>query len=231
MDPEAFQPDYEGESLAQVLIHGEWNSLGKPVFDIWQSHLGKVSLMLGAKNLSSAPWEMAGARGHEVEIILPKRNPQRLWTGILENGMLVLSFMALHWKHSRGLMEPILSRIISSLHYLKGVKDLPLNEGGFPLPSAAAPADPLVIVPDIPDRENWTAYETENSTGALQAFYIRELPRLGWKITRYVPYPNTGGLPFARVLMEKSGKSYSLGIMPGSGQGSPGSIVLKTFPK
>ena len=62
-DPDAFLPNYQGEKLAQLLINGEWNSLQRPVFDLWQQHLGKTSLMLGAKNLGAAVWEMAGARG------------------------------------------------------------------------------------------------------------------------------------------------------------------------
>ena len=230
LDPNAFEPDYQGDTLAQVLIHGEWNSLKKPVVEIWQRHLGKVSLMLGAKNLASASWEMAGARGYEVEIKLPKKNPQRLWTGILENGLLVLSFLALHWKDRREEMEPVLSRIIASLKYLKGVDDLPQTEWDFPLPSGAESANPLSIVADIPDPENWQAYLTEHSPGALQAFYTRELPNLGWEITRYVPYPNPGELPFARVLIMKEGVEYSLGIMPVGEGGQVGSIVLKTFP-
>ena len=231
LDLNAFESDYQGERLAQLLLHGEWNSLKKPISELWQRHLGKVSLMLGAKNLASAAWEMGGARGHEVEIVLPKKNPRRLWTGILENGMLVLSFLVLHWKENKEEIEPILSKIIASLKFLRGVEDLPQNEFGLPLPTATTPANPLSIVADIPDPENWLAYQTEYSPGALQAFYLRELPRLGWDITRYVPYPNSGELPFARVLMNKSGRNYSLGIMPGEEDGQAGSIVLKIRPE
>ena len=231
VDIKAFEPDYQGNKLAQLLIHGEWNSLKKPVYDIWQRHLGKVSLMLGAKNLSSAPWEMAGAKGYEVEIVLPKKNRQRLWTGILENGMLVLSFLVLHWKDNREEMEPVLSKIIASLEYLQGINELEVNECGLPLPATAKPADPLAIVTDIPDPDNWLAYKTKYSPGALQAFYMRELPRLDWTINRYVPYPNQGELPFSRLLMNKAGQDYSLGIIPGGEDGQTGSIILKAKPR
>lgn len=229
-DLNAFESNYQGENLAQLLILGQWNSLQQPVPELWQSHLGKVSLMLGAKNLASAPWEMAGTSGLEAEIVLPKKKPQRVWTGILENGMLVLSFLALHWKEKREEVEPILSKIIASLHYLEKVQDLPSNEFGLPLPSATRPIDPLSIVSDIPDPENWQAYQTQHSPGALQAFYTRELPHRGWEITRYVPYPNPGQYPFARVLMNKDQREYSLGIMPGEGDGQVGSIVVKVQP-
>jgi hypothetical protein len=227
LDLNAFKPNYQGDTLAQLLIHGEWNSLGKPVLDIWHRHLGKISLMLGAKNLASAPWEMAGAKGQEVEIILPHKNPQRLWTGILENGMLVLSFMALHWKDSREEMEPVLSRIIASLEYLQGVEDLQLEEAGVPLPSGAAAVNPRSIVDDISDPENWRAFHTEHSLGALQAFYLRELPRLSWEIKRFIPFPNPSSYPFARVIIKKDHREVSLGLLPDSPSSSAGNIVLR----
>jgi len=230
-DLRAFDPDYQGENLAQLMILGQWNSLQQPVSELWQSHLGKVSLMLGAKNLASAPWDMAGARGLEAEIVLPKKKPQRVWTGILEHGMLVLSFLALHWKENREEIEPVLSRTIASLNFLSGVNDLQQTDFGFPLPQEAESTDALSIVPDIPDPENWLAFQTECSPGALQAFYTRELPNCGWQITRYVPFPNTGDLPFARVLMNKDQREYSLGIMPGGEDGQVGSIVIKSYSK
>jgi hypothetical protein len=227
IDPEAFRPDYQGETLAQLLINGEWNSLKQPLFDLWQKHLGKVSLLLGAKNLASAEWEMAGARGFEVEIVLPKKDRRRLWTGILENGMLVLSFLALHWKDSQPTMEPTLSRMISSLEFIKGIDGLVLDEGGFPVPHPVHRTNPLKLIPDIPDPENWKAYRTGFTTGGLQAFYLRELPRLGWELSRFVPYPNHGDYPFARIIMEKEGSAYSLGLVPDQNQPTRGNIVLK----
>lgn len=229
-DSRAFESNYEGDTLAQLLINGEWNSLNKPVFDLWQTHLGKSSLMLGAKNIASAEWTMAGAKGFEVEVVLAKKNPRRLWAGILENGMLVLTFLVLHWKENREEMEPLISKIISSLRYLKKLDRVYLTEDDLPLPEPFSPTDPLEIMPDIQDPENWQAYQTEFSTGALQAFYLRELLPLGWNITRYVPYPNFGELPFAQVLMNKAGKVYSLGILPQGEGGETGSIILKRIP-
>jgi len=229
-DLKAFEPNYQGENLAQLLILGEWNSLKKPVSDLWQGHLGKVSLMLGAKNLASAAWEMAGARGHEAEIVLPKKKPQRVWTGILENGMLVLSFLALHWKENRGEIEPIISSLISSLTYLDGVEGVKVDQRGIPLPNPTLSSDPLTIVPDIQDPDNWQAYQTEFSTGALQAFYLRELPRQGWKILRYIPFPNHSSYPFARIIIEKGTRGISLGLLPDTSNPQAGSIVLRETP-
>lgn len=229
-DPAAFQPDYQGERLAQLLIMGEWNSLQLPVFDLWQKHIGKTSLMLGAKNLSTAVWELAGARGYEVEIVLPKQSPHRLWTGILENGFLVLTFLVLHWKKNQPEMEPKISRTIASLKYLKGIGQVARLTNGLPIPKPVNSIDPLSVVTDISDEENWLAFQSDFSAGALQAFYLRELPRCGWEITRYVPFPNTGELPFARLLLEKAGQTCSLGLMPGEGGNENAAIVLKTNP-
>ncbi len=229
-DPDAFLPDYKGPKLAQLLINGEWNSLQQPVFDLWQKHLVKVSLMLGAKNLASAQWTMAGASGYELEIILPKKNPRRLWTGILENGMLVLSFLVLHWKENREEVEPLISRIISSLAYLRGIDSVTVDEQGLPLPEPVQATDPQGIVSDITDPENWHAYRTDFTTGELQAFYLRELPQFGWEVTRYVPYPNPGEYPFARIIMEKAGQFYSLGLLPDQEKFPVGNIVLKSEP-
>jgi hypothetical protein len=226
-DPKAFHPDYQGEKLAQLLINGEWNSLKQPIHEIWQNHMGKTALMLGAKNLGSAIWEMAGASGYEVEIVLPKKSPKRLWAGILENGLLVLTFLVLHWKDNREEMEPLLSRIISSLRYVNHTDGIISSSSGLPLPSLAKPVDPLLIVDDIQDPENWEAYQGEFSVGSLQAFYNRELANFNWQVNRYVPFPNPGNLPFARLLLEKDGKSYSLGLMPRVDSENTGNIVLK----
>jgi hypothetical protein len=226
-DSKAFQSDYQGDKLAQLLINGEWNSLKQPIHEIWQRHMGKTALMLGAKNLGSAVWEMAGAQGYEVEIVLPKKSRERIWVGILENGLLVLTFLVLHWKDNREEMEPLISRMIASLKYLESVDGIPLSPTGLPLPSQANPIKPQEIITDIPDPDNWQAYQGDFSIGSLQAFYLRELPRFGWQITRYVPFPNPGDLPFARLLLEKDGQSYSLGLMPGVGSEDTGNIVLK----
>ncbi len=229
-NPEAFLPGFQGERLAQLLINGEWNSRKQSIHEIWQRHMGKTALMLGAKNLGSAVWEMAGAQGYEVEIVLPKKSRERLWAGILENGLVVLTFLALHWKENRKEMEPLLSQIISSLRYVNHTDEIIFNSDKFPLPSLAKPVDPLLIVDDIQDPENWEAYQGKFSVGSLQAFYSRELAHFDWEITRYVPFPNPGELPFARFLLEKDGQSYSLGLMPGEDIENTGNIVLKKDP-
>jgi hypothetical protein len=226
-DPEAFLPGYQGEKLAQVLISGEWNSLAKPIYELWSAHLGKTAIMLGAKKMGGAVWRLAGAQGYEVEIALPQKSRVRLWAGILENGLLVLSMVAMHWKENKSEMEPLISSIISSLKYLKGVNEIGGTGWGLPLPSPIEEADPQLIIPDITDPEDWQAYRTHYPVGALQAFYTRELPNFHWQVLRYLPFPNSTGLGFARYIMEKAGRSFSLGLMPGLEAEPCSYIVLK----
>jgi hypothetical protein len=141
--------------------------------------------------------------------------------------MLVLSFLVMHWKDNQPVMQPILTQMISSLEFIKGIDDLVFTEGGFPVPEPVRQADPLDLIPDIPDPEHWKAFQTELPIGGLQAFYLRELPQLGWQLTRYVPYPNPGDYPFARIIMEKGGTAYSLGLLPDRDQTTRGNILLK----
>jgi len=227
LDPKAFQPGYSGDHLAQLLINAEWNSLRKPIWDVWQGHIAKSSLMLGAKNLGSAPWSMAGANGFEVEIVLPKKDPKRLWAGILEYGYLVLHFLVLHWKENQKEMQPQITRIISSLEFLQTVPEILSTNSGLPLPRGLTSADPVDLINDIDNPEDWEAFQGEFSPGALQAFFMRELEAAGWQVTRYVPYPSPGKLPFARIFTEKDGMQIILGILPPSQDDPNTALVIK----
>ena len=150
-DPEAFRPGYQGESLAQLLIQGEWNSLHKPADQLWNRHLGRTSLLLGAKNIGTARWEMAGAAGYEAEIVLPKKSRQRMWAGMLEKGELVLEFLVLHWKDNRDEMEPLISRIISSLRLIPTAEG-PETHPGRPSSAPGFAAVSLTrVIDDIQD--------------------------------------------------------------------------------
>lgn len=85
---------------------------------------------------------MAGARGYEVEIALPQKSRRRLWAGILEKGALVLEFAVLHWKDHREPMEPILSRMISSLRLIHRADGVEITPEGLPLPAGTAELPP-----------------------------------------------------------------------------------------
>jgi len=226
-DPDAFQEGYEGEKLGHLLIQGEWNALQKPVEKIWKGHISKTAMMLGAKKIGAAPWSIAGRSGLEVEIVLPKQSKKRLWAGILEHGMLVLSFMVLHWKSNRESFEPVVTKVISSLQFPPGVDGLSSTAEGVPLPPQVSPADPTAMVDDIQEPEYWQGFTTRHSVGPLQAFYTRELPNYEWEMLQYIPFPNTGGHPFAQIKARQRDKTILVGVLPGDDSSSSTMIIIR----
>ena len=213
--PEALMPEYDGRQSGQVLIRGEWNSERRPIESLWGKHVGKLAVMMGAKNVGAAPWQMAGASGFEVEIVLPKREEKRLWVGILSRGLTILHFMVVHHKEERDYFEPLATEIISSLTFIKQASGLATDSSGLPLPPKYAPVEPDDVVDDIADIEDWQAYDGASSTGALQAFYLREAPNYDWEIDEFLPFPSSASdLNFARIQMHRGQIQRTLGILP-----------------
>ncbi len=226
-NPKAFEPDYEGERLGQLLIHGEWNALQKPAEVLWKQHISKTAMLLGAKDIASAPWSIKGYSGYEVEIVLPKKSEKRLWAGVLERGWLVLTFMVLHWKVNRESFEPLVSEVIKSLRFIEQAKGVSTTQKGIPLPPGVTPADPSTIINDILEPEAWQAYQSHHPLGQLQAFYTRELPQYEWDIEEYIPFPNQGEHPFARYKINKGDRSSLIGLFSGTEKDEHNMIVLK----
>ena len=230
-NPDAFQTGYHGPDSGHILVRGEWNASGQKIEPLWAEHIAKMAGIIGAKQVGSAPWNMAGAHGLEAEIVLPKRENKRLWTGILSRGLTVLHFMVMHELEEKDTFEPIATRVISSLAFLGHAKAVNASEMELPLPPGYTSTDPTQIVTDIPNPTNWKAYEGASSVGALQAFYMREAIYYGWQISSYVPFPGDSELGFARLQLQKGSLSAMLGIMPGdTGQAdanSPARIVIK----
>ncbi|HET9915114.1 MAG TPA: hypothetical protein VFQ13_24700, partial [Anaerolineales bacterium] len=104
---DALDPDHEGSSASQLLIRGEWNWERQPIEPLWNRHIGMLAGMLGARQVGSAPWKLGDATGLEAEIVLPKKDNRRLWTGILMRDFRVLHFMVSHPKKVREQFEPI----------------------------------------------------------------------------------------------------------------------------
>jgi hypothetical protein len=228
---EALNMDYLGSDAGQVLVRGEWNCARQPVEPFWNQHIGKLASMLGAKQVGSAPWHMAGATGIEAEIVLPKRDNRRLWAGILARDFRILHFVVTHPKDERLRFDPIATAIISSLRFPNRIMGLKQTREGLPLPPGYTPVDPLCIIPDISNSEQWRAYDGQNGIGALQAFYLREAPVHGWEITEYVPFPSPADLGFARLKLSKNDQQIMLGIMPFDAltisSSSPAKLVYK----
>ena len=225
---EALQPNYEGANLGHLLIRGEWNWSRQSLEPLWNQHITKLSVMMGAKKLGAAPWTLGVGQGFEAEILLPKKTNKRLWIGILAYDATILHFMVTHWKEEREQFEPVITKIIQSLRFVKQVENVNNNKGGCPVPPGYATTDPKDFLNDIEDSASWEAYDGQASVGALQAFYLRELPNNGWEIEEYVPYPAQTNLGFARFKIRKQDQTLMLGIMPIKEFFQTGKIVIKS---
>ncbi len=221
MIPEALTPDYEGLRSGQILLRAEFNSAQQSIEPIWNRHVAMIASWLGAKQVGSAPWRMAGASGIEAEIVLPKKDERRLWTGILQRNLTVLNFLVLHLKEEYPLFQPLATQIIASLRFPQEVAGVLTSEEGLPLPPGYMSIPPQDILLDITDPACWRAYDGQQSSAALQAFYLREAPNFGWSIMEFVPLSNQTDLGFARLKLQKENHSIILGIMPYQEEISP----------
>lgn len=233
-NPAALERGFEGAQPGHLLVSAEFNAGRKPVQPVWTHHLGMVAGMLGAKQVGSAPWHMGGGVGFEAEVRLPKKEQQRLWTGVLERGFTLLKFFVQHPLEDRGWFEEPVTGIIKSLRFPESVEGVEVNEAGIPIPPGYEPADPRAVIPDIEESANWLGYEGESSVGGLQAFYLREAQAAGWEMGEFVPFPAEPGLGFARLTLAKGEKEAVVGILPVGketvGANSTGTVVIKIGP-
>ena len=139
---------------------------------------------------------MGGASGVEAEILLPKKDERRLWTGILERGLTVLYFVVLHLKEERDQFEPLATQIISSLRFPAELEGVLTNEDGLPLPPGYSPIQPQSILEDIADATQWRAYDGKSGIDGLQAFYATRGAQLRLDRGRIcaLPQPGRSGL-------------------------------------
>jgi hypothetical protein len=231
-DADGFAPYDSSPDAGQLQVRGEWNWQRQPIGPLWTQHIGMLAGMIGAKQVGSAPWKLGNAVGLEAEILLPKKDNRRLWTGILLHDFRVLHFMVTHPKEVRDEFEPVATKIISSLRFLNRILDIKVTREGVPLPPEYAPFDPKNILRDIREPEHWRAFSGKAGIGALQAFYLRELPVHNWEMEEYVPFPSSSELGFARLQLRRDGLKIMLGLMPYDASGtvtssSPANIVYK----
>lgn len=229
--PKALQAGYQGEKNGHLLVRAEWNGLLQDLQPLWNQHIARTAGMLGAKNVGAAAWKMGGAVGMEAEIALPKNSNQRLWVGILERGPVILHFMVSHSLEERTWFEPLVTRLISSLHFPANWEGLQQDATGLPLPPGYMQVEPTDLISDIADPIPWRAYRGSSPVGALQAFYLRELQKNGWEIENFEPFPGLTDLGFARFKVRQGITSLTLGLMPYSGERvsstSPANLVLQ----
>ena len=228
---EALKPDYRGALAGQILVRLELNPFRQAIEPIWSQHIARYAGLLGAKNVGSAPWQMSGASGLEAEIVLPKKENQRFWTGVLQHQFIILKFVVVHPLEERAHFEPLATQIIASLRLVKQADNLAVTPDVLPLPPGYAPADPQSLISDIQDPANWRAYSGSTSVAALQAFYLREAPNHGWAVLAYEPFPAKTELGFARLELGQGLRTAMLGILPMGdapvNSSSPGSLAVK----
>jgi hypothetical protein len=223
----ALDSEYAGDKAGHLLVRGEFNHTGESIDPLWNTHISKVSLMVGAKNLGSAPLVLGGGTGYEAEIVLPKSKNQRMWTGIFSYGLTILHLMAAHPLEQRDWFEPLATGIVTSLRFLRAVPGLLTTEVGIPLPSGYTAKDPVEILQDIDDPQSWQAWSGGASVNALQAFYVRELPNYDWEIEEFTPYPSQSRIYFARLRVRREGQSLVVGLLPEGKGENESSIVIK----
>ncbi len=212
---DCLDPLYEEPDAGFIAIQGEWNWAKKDLQPLWIEKIGMVAGFMGAKDIGSAPWRMAGATGLEAEIVLPKKENRRLWTGILALDFCVLHFMVSHPKTVRTTFEPLATSVISSLKFIAPKEGENLSPEGVPVPPGFRNIDPTTVIEDIDDAALWHAYDGASDLGALQSFYVRELPANKWNIIEYVPFTKFSDLGFARYKIQKGDQVLTLGLMPG----------------
>ena len=229
-NPSALNPGYRGSNLGHLLVRGEWNPTQQEIEPLWAQHITRLSTMVAAKNIGSAPWRMGGGHGFEAEIMLPKVTKKRLWVGILSYNATILHFMVSHWMEERQIFEPIVTKVISSLSYLQTTDRISTVQHGLPIPTGYKPVDPQSILDDVTTPELWQAYAGGASMDALQAFFYREVQNYGFNIEEYIPHPSSSDLGFARLILAKGDLSLTLGILPSGSKYPTGDIVIKTNP-
>lgn len=223
------QPTGERHDRGYLLVQPEWNALLQPVQPLWEAHIGRVAPLVGAKNIGTAIWEMAGTRGLETEIVLPKAKEERLWVGMLPFGRIILKFVVSHPIEHRHWFEPQATGIITSLQFLPTTPQTKRTEEGIPLPAGAHQIDPSHTAIDIKEPSLWVCFEIGEPIGAVQAFYLRESDVHGWNLEEFTPYPNNAGLGMARFRLRKGEAVAGVGLIPTSSQadGHQTQILIK----
>jgi len=222
---EALDVDKAGPRDGHCLIRGEFNYSQKNIDLLWKDHLLKLGFLVGAKNVGAAPLIIGGGAGYEAEIVLPKTKNQRLWTGILSYGLTILHLAVSHPLDQREWFQPLATSLVASLRFTSKTEGLECIPEGIPVPKGYTPAEPASLLSNIEGQQGWLTFSGQALPGALQVFYLRELPHLGWEITEFSPYPNQENPGFARFQMRKQDNELTLAILPS--EAGHGNIVIK----
>ena len=70
---EAHSTEYTGPNAGHLALRCEFNHTGKSIDPLWNQYLAKLSIMMSAKKVGSAPLHLRGGIGFEAEVVLPKK--------------------------------------------------------------------------------------------------------------------------------------------------------------
>ncbi len=215
MHREALDTAYHGPRMGYLLVRAEYNPYQRPVEPLWSQHLTKIAVMHTAKKVGSAPFEVGSARGFEAELLLPRRDNRRLWTGILSAGGIILHLMVTHRKDEKETFQPVVSRMVASLRFSAHVEGVHVSPLGMPLPRGSQAAPIEAIYPQAEASSTWEAYRGSGPADALQIFYLREAPFHGWESLAFYPYPNRDPyIQHASLVLHKAGRGAAVHIIP-----------------
>ncbi len=223
----ALSLQYEGERMGHLAIRPELNPYLRPIEPLWTHYITRISIMRGAKKLGASPLKVGNLQGYEAELLLPVKQNKRLWIGLLAAGGVVLHLVVTHRKDEKAYFQPLVSAMVSSLRFVDHTDSYQLTAAGIPIPPRYMPAAPEDIVEDLPAHKVWDAYTGNAPIGALQVFYLRELPHQGWHIETYYPYPNRNSeIRFASFLVHNADRTAVIALIPRGNKPTVADIVI-----
>ena len=224
---DALSLTYEGERMGHLAIRPELNPYLRPIEPLWTQYITRISIMRGAKKMGASPLKVGNLQGYEAELLLPVKHNKRLWIGLLAAGGIVLHLVATHRKDEREYFQPLLSKMVQSIRFVERTGYGDVSPAGLPIPPKYHPA-PAQDVIDAPNLEHvWEAYKGNAPIAALQVFYLRELPHLGWHVDTYYPYPNRNAdIRFASFLAHNDDRTVVIALIPREGKPTLADIVF-----
>ncbi len=223
----ALSLQYEGKRMGHLAIRPELNPYLRPIEPLWTQYITRISVMRGAKKLGASALKIGNLKGYEAELLLPAKQNRRLWIGLLAAGGMVLHLAVTHRKDEKSYFQPLVSNMVQSLRFVEHTDEYQMTAMDLPIPPAYTPAAPEDIIEAISPHKIWDAYRGEATISALQVFYLRELPHVGWQIDTYYPYPNRNPeIRFASFLIHKAERTVVIALIPRGSKPTLADIVM-----
>ncbi len=222
------------ENLQQAghfAIRPELNPYLRPIEPLWTEYITRVSIMKGAKKVGASPLKVGNLEGYESELLMPARQKRRLWVGLLAAGGIILHLMLTHPTDEKTIFQAPASRMVQSLRFVAHTASIATTAAGLPLPPQYHPTAVESVLADTTADQGWEAWTGDAPLAALQAFYLRELPHHGWKITAYYPFPNREpNIRFASFLAQRDDAQAIVALIPYGSRPIRGHLAIRLTP-